>query len=66
MNPGNVRALGCFARQSIERLASSQLMIDSTFGTDNSGSDVAQICSIEGHIMKGSNEHEGISLLLPL
>ena len=38
MNPGNVRALDFFARQSIERLASSarQLMMDSTLGTNNS------------------------------
>jgi hypothetical protein len=64
-------------------------MMDSTLGTNNSGSDLftvlaevegtgvppkylftamspAQICSIEGHIMKGSNGHEGVSLLLPL
>ena len=40
---GNVRALGFFARQSIESLAGSarrQLVMDSTFGTNSSGSDL--------------------------
>jgi hypothetical protein len=40
---GNVRALGFFVRRSIESLASSarrQFVMDSTFGTNNSGSDL--------------------------
>ena len=51
MNPGNVRALGFFARQSVERLASSarQLKMDSTSGTNNSGSDLFAVLADGGY-----------------
>jgi hypothetical protein len=48
---GNVRALGFFASEAIERIAKSatQLVMDSTFGTNSGGMDLfAVLAEVEG------------------